>query len=264
MADETTLRSTNAEVAVARVPVQIQDLKFVAAACADFNALSKVSFPVNQMQLRGYGGSVVRTTDRAAFSLDNYMSDIDVVIGSTERESGPSRSVLFGYSHAGYFTTAYAIGNPQKVSALILVEPALYTDREELLKRIDLATKEEGLESIEAMLRYVDPGAAMRSDARETARSITSNVNSNMTLIEEFRLRADSPISDDSLALLQMPVLLIGGTHSRVNWMVKRAAQAIPYASVAWIRGATHLSLQNEEYADDIASVVNCFAKQLA
>lgn len=234
---------------------QVFRTPMVAAACGEFSALAKVSNPITQMQLRGFGNSTVSSTERSAFALHNYMADFDSVVQSRNAD----KVAIFAYSHTGYFATAYALGNPGSLRALILVEPALYTPKEELLKRIEAATRGDNSESIEVMLRYVDPAVGMRANAPDVAKTIKANINNDMVLTEEFRIRADNPISDEQLASLQIPVLLIGGTESRVNFVVKRAAQAIPYASVHWIHGATHLSLQNEEFADEIAGAINTF-----
>jgi pimeloyl-ACP methyl ester carboxylesterase len=252
--------SRNAQISASPIiATQALRMPVVAAACGNFSALNIVSNPVTQMQLRGFGNSTVSSTERSAFALHNYMADFDAVVQTRNAD----KVVLFAYSHTGYFATNYALGNPSSLRALILVEPALYTPKEELLKRIEASTRGEQSEAIEVMLRYVDPAVGMRANAPDVARTIKANVNNDMVLIEEFRIRAENPISDEQLGNLQIPVLLIGGTESRVNFVVKRAAQAIPYASVYWVRGATHLSLQDAEFADEIASAINTFLKHV-
>lgn len=255
---EEAVRSRDASISVAQISPGTLNLNVMAVACGHFSALDAVGFPVAEMQLRGFGSSTVTSNERSAFALHNYMADFDAVIASR----GADQSVMFGYSHGGYFTTAYAIGNPT-VRALILVEPALYTPKEELLSRIETATRGDNMGSIEQMLRYVDPAVGMRASAGDVATMIRSNINNEMAIAEEFRVRAENPIEDSDLAALQMPVLLIGGTQSRVNFMVKRAAQTIPYASVFWVRGATHLSLQDKEFASAIGDAINCFLNHI-
>lgn len=232
----------------------------VAIPCGQFSALNKLSWPVNQMQLRGYGKSVAKKVE-GAFELHNYLADVDSVISSVNTE----KTVLFGYSHGGYFATMHAIANPNNLAALILVEPALYTPRNDLLDRARMATEGKALESVERMLRFVDPKVGLKaSESHQVAKTVLENVNDKNALAQEFRVRAENPIADENLSRLNMPVLLIGGTESPVNSMVKRAFQAIPHASVFWVRGATHLSLQGEDYSQQISDVMDNFLKSLS
>jgi pimeloyl-ACP methyl ester carboxylesterase len=63
-----------------------------------------------------------------------------------------------------------------------------------------------------------------------------------------------------------MPVLLVGGTESRVADMVLKAAACIRYANVFWVRGAGHLDLlynNNQKFGDQIAGAINAFMATL-
>jgi len=213
----------------------------VAVACGGgrfINPLDKVSSPVLSMELRGYGGSKVasegeltaRDAELGPFQLSNYMADFDSVIKSTKSK----RAVLFGYSHSGFFTTAYALAKPANVEALILMEPALFNDREELLHRAKLAEDGQNEASLEAMLRYVQPSIGMDADAaKKTAGIIMTNVNDKRTLARELLVRAENPIEPKDVSKLEMPVLLIGGTRSHVSHVVTTLARLLPYASLS-------------------------------
>ena len=74
----------------------------VAIPCGQFAALNKLSWPVNQMQLRGYGKSVAKKVE-GAFELHNYLADVDSVISSVNTE----KTVLFG----GLYSNFYIIGD---------------------------------------------------------------------------------------------------------------------------------------------------------
>lgn len=235
----------------------------LAAACADmflFNTLINEAMPVAVMGLRGHTGrgSKVTTEDKSAFELDNYMADFDSVL----KELGARSINLFGYSYSGYFTTAYALANPGRVSSLILVEPALFTDAKELHRRAELAMSGDGVEALEAMLEYVSPELDAKARAA-SARAIREDWQSNYAFAGMFRARAERPIGEKALASLKMPVLLIGGTESHIGSMVKKAAEVIPYARVWWVKGANHLDLMSEKYADELAAVVKAFMKRV-
>lgn len=212
---------------------------------------------INVMQMPGYGASVI-TADDEGLTLADYIETLDQVIDTND-------GVLYGYSHSGYFMAQYALHRPEKVKALVLVEPALYTPRQELLDRIALIEAGEDGAAMTTMLKFA--GAAQESSAEavdSTARSILRNVNSASAIAREYRVRADNEITDAALSALDVPVLLIGGTDSPINYMVKRAFQALPHAHVSWIEGATHLNLESGEYELEIAAAINAFLQAVS
>lgn len=221
--------------------------------------LSKVGVPVAEMQLRGFGQSRVD----ADFQLSNYMDDIEAALQQTKMKN----SALLGYSHGGYFTTMFALRNPNKVSGLILIEPALFTDRADLEHRANLAERGDSTGAIQAMLSYVDRETGLDEDkSAKVAKSIVNQAQSSATIAREFRIRANNPISERDLGELKMPVLLIGGTESRVADMVSKAAAHIPYANVFWVRGAGHLDLlynKKKNFGDQISGSINSFMATL-
>lgn len=231
-------------------------LRLVAAKCGGRDFLEKISLPVAEMSLRGLGGSKV--SPNAPQGLNNaksYLKDIDAVIKAAK---GGKQTALLGYSHGGYFVTAYAIANPRKVSALILMEPALFTSKADLLRRARLASAGDVSGSIGAMLKYVEPKLA-RSESLGQRESVAKAVQSGETLASEFRVRAEHPIKLSQLKKLKMPILLIGGADSAQKSSVTKIAEAIPSASVWWVKDANHLALIEPKFAAQIASVVDTF-----
>ncbi|MCQ0029906.1 alpha/beta fold hydrolase [Burkholderia glumae] len=211
------------------------------------------------MELRGYGKSVVQDP-QAALALSDYVADLDKVTA----DEANGKTVLFGYSHGGDFTTAYALAHPDRVGALILVEPALYRPKEDLIERARKAAAGDKAGAVERVLRYVDPTVGLVHErASRVVQSIVANINSDNLLAQEFTIREENPISDENPARLQVLVLLIGGTGSHVSFMVKRAAQALPFASIFWVQGATHLDLQGDKHADAISGAVEAFLKSV-
>lgn len=234
----------------------------ILAISCDKNMASAVNFvdsalrSVNIMQLPGYGNSTFKT-DVASMGLGDHMAAMDMARPS-------DNTVLFGYSHGGYFTTQYALQRPGNVRALILVEPALFSAKEDLMERAAMIDAGKEVESMARMITTVD-SAAGRTDAqlRQVAEQLNSNVNSGSSVAQEYRIRAANEVTEEDLAKLDMPVLLIAGTKSHASFMVKRAFQAIPHASVCWIEGASHLDLEKVEYAQQIARAIDGFMEQI-
>lgn len=232
-------------------------LMLLAAACGgDGDFMDKVTLPAAEMNLRGLSGSKVKpNAPQALNNVKAYVKDFDAVIKAAK---GGKKTALLGYSHAGYFVAAYAIANPRKVSALILIEPALFTSKADLLRRARLAEAGKVSESIGAMLKYVEPKLA-RAKSVVQRESVAKAVQNGETLASEFRVRAQHPIKISQLKKLNAPLLLIGGTDSAQKASVTKIAEQIPSASVWWAQGANHLDLITPKYANQIAGVIDAF-----
>lgn len=204
-------------------------------------------------------GCRVEIDDRNAYTVEKYLSDFEAMMRKFEAE----RIDLCGYSHYGFFTTLFALRNPQRVASLVLIEPALFTDPENLRQRAALAMSGEGIESLELMIDYIAPGLEAPR-RRRLAEQIKRDHQSNTAIAAEFLVRAEHAISLEQLATLQPPTLLIGGTQSHAQSMVTRAAAVIPHARVWWVEGADHISLMGETYNKEIAAVINMFIKSAA
>lgn len=189
------------------------------------------------------------------FTFENYVGDVGTLVAHTG-----ARPVLLGYSHAGFFTVHYALQNPDRLSAIILVEPALFNEREELLSRASKALEGDEAGCIRQMLDTVQPEVSTNSNLVDAiTRFVSRSTSSSNSIGMELLARADHPVSPEMLASLKMPVLLIGGTRSHAAYTVHRAANALPFASTWWIEGATHLDIMSDQFADKLALAVNCF-----
>jgi pimeloyl-ACP methyl ester carboxylesterase len=212
---------------------------------------------VNVMQMPGYGESVIND-GAESLTLDDYVEAFDRVIDTND-------GVLYGYSHSGYFMAQYAIKKPEKVKALILVEPALYTPKQELLDRIAFIEAGDDRQAMSSMLKFVGgTRGSTEEQVNSVASAILSNVNSSTAVANEYRVRAENEVTDEALAGLNIPVLLIGGTNSDISFMVKKAFQALPHAFVSWIEGATHLNLESGEYEKEMAAAINAFLQAVS
>lgn len=233
--------------------------KLLAAACGGELFRNLAVLPAVEMDMRGFASSKVSLDVPQSLNHKAYLADIDAVLKKTRATERPA---LFGYSHAGYFMTAYALKNPKRVSALILAEPALFTTRAELLKRARLAEAGKTDQAIDTMLKYAASNVP-RTESLSTRSAIAESIQSNETLAAEWRIRAENPISLRQLSSLKMPVLLIGGTASKQANLLIKAAQAIPHASIWWIKGATHIDLGSKKYSKEISAVVETFLNQV-
>jgi pimeloyl-ACP methyl ester carboxylesterase len=233
----------------------------VAMACAvhaPFSIISRYR-PLVTMDMRGQTirGSEVASADE--ISLEKYFGDFETVQESLKAK----RVAYFGYSPGGFFMTHYAIAKPKQVAALILAEPAIYTDTENLMQRAELAEKGDAIRAMEAMLTYIDPSLS-RSTKIEEAKQVAQDWQSSEIMGRVFRLHAEHQINDDDLKpLREVPTLLIAGTESPMSFHVKRIASLVPEAHVWWVKGATHLDLMDERFAPQIAEVTNMFLEHV-
>jgi pimeloyl-ACP methyl ester carboxylesterase len=226
------------------------------AACQDVSLFETVSFPFAQMDLRGQSKSTIQPAAVASLSLKDYVADFDAVLKHMRNKA----VTLISYSQAAFFATHYAALRPQSISKLVLIEPALYTEREELIKRAEIAERGDGDGAIAAMLRYVEPRIGLSIDKeRGEVKAISANAQSPAFIAAHFRVRANNPITARHTRRLTMPVLLIGGTASHLKDAVVRAAREIEEAAVWWVRGAQHLDIMSSKYAKQVGPVIDAF-----
>lgn len=267
MAAHTLIENREAKIAISHV-VTDGSGPVLFTECSVETALSAaLPFSFTRMDLRGQGQSLISERAVKELELDHFMSDFDAAVGPIKKSVAPTRGkgngeqvAFIGYSQSAFFMTHYAALHPQAVSKLVLIEPALYTEREELLKRAEIAERGDGHGAIAAMLRYVDPSTGLDAERKASeVQNITSLLQSPELIANVFRLRANNPITSRHTRKLRMPVLLIAGTNSHVKDMVARAATEIEDASVWYVPGATHLDIMGEKYAKSLATVIKTF-----
>lgn len=228
----------------------------IAAACEVYGPLAAMAKhrPVFAADLRGQTirGSVV---EGSSFTLDDYIADIEAV----REHLGLEKIVLFGYSPGGYFISRYALAHPERVQAVVLVEPAIFNDPAELLQRAELAEGTDGLQSTQAMLSYIDP-TLTEQERNEAAKQVVAAWQSPEAMAAMYRVRAENPLSEQELtALRQIPTLLIGGTESPMSFHTKKLAAIVPEAHVWWVQGVDHADLMHEGNAEVVARVIDQF-----
>lgn len=194
------------------------------------------------------------------YRLADYLKDIEDGLEAC----GLKRAVLLGYSHTAFFMVHFALAHVDRVAALVLLEPALFNDRDELLCRARTALEGDNEGSLKHMLKAVQPNVGEDPNlADHTARFIMKLVRDPRSVAGELIVRANHPVTDDQLASLPFPVLLIGGTASHASYTVKKFARILPSAYVWWIKGATHGDLTTDHCADETNKVIGLFMKSI-
>lgn len=215
--------------------------------------------PLYCTDLRGqtFRGSTLE--DSATFGIDDYNADTEAV----RKALGKDQISLLGYSLGGFFSTQYALANPDKVSALVLIEPAIYNDPQELRERARLA-EADGVASADAMLQYVSPDLSDEERA-DAAPQVVEGWHSAEAMAAMYRTRADNPLTDEQIEKLgDLPVLLIAGTESAMSFHVERLAEALPQAEVHWVDGADHIGLmEDERFYGEVARIAHSFLQEV-
>ncbi|MET0622092.1 MAG: alpha/beta hydrolase [Pyrinomonadaceae bacterium] len=211
-----------------------------------------VNRPTLSYSYRGSGqSSIPRSLDE--YSIDNYREDTRQLA----EHVGFNRFALVGYSHGGYFATDYALNYPNQVSALVLVEPALFVDRAKLQDRIKLARQGNGEGAIHLLMKQMAPEMALNSkEYNALVKDIKKNYPDPIGLAGDWYARATHEIAEKELGQLRVPTLIIGGERSWVRENIARAARFIPGAELVWLDGTHNLW---EEKPTEIAEAIDAF-----
>jgi len=207
----------------------------VAAACGGQINFTDIGGPVMQMDFRGQGGSETPRS-RDGYSVEGYAADMVAVASA----AGVKTPILLGYSHAADGATFAALDNPDRVRALVLVEPAMFLDKAQLKKRLKLAEAGKLDEALRVTFQFANPRITERELEAAVANAKKYYGGSGESFLGETSARLNSPITKDRMAAIKVPTLVVGGTRSNIRSNVARAARAIPDASVVWIDGADH------------------------
>jgi pimeloyl-ACP methyl ester carboxylesterase len=89
---------------------------------------------------------------------------------------GLKETALVGYSHGGYFTVDFALTHPKQVTALVLIEPALFIDRSMLAERIRLVTAGQGDAAIKLLVNQIAPDLALEPKVQQHLIAAISNL----------------------------------------------------------------------------------------
>jgi pimeloyl-ACP methyl ester carboxylesterase len=211
-----------------------------------------VNRPTLSYSYRGSGrSSTPKSLDE--YSVANYREDTRQL---AEQVGFRSFSVV-GYSHGGYFAADYALNYPDQVSALVLVEPALFVDRAKLQDRIKLARKGDGEGAIHLLMKQMAPEMAFNSrEYSDLVSAIKKNYPDPIGLAGEWYARATHELAEKELSQIRVPTLIIGGESSWVRENIARAARFIPGSELIWMDGTHNLW---EERPKEIAEAIEDF-----
>lgn len=228
-------------------------------ACSNemFQGIMEQSTQLLTFDYRGTGKST-GPDSLEAYTADAYTEDMNQLF----RKVGFQKSSIIGYSHGGYFAVDFALQHPEQVSALVLIEPALFFDRNKLKERIRvvLEDKEAG---IRLLLQQIAPELSRDKKAHaRMVQAISDQYPDAIGLAGEWQARISNELGDDDLRDIQVPTLVITGQRSRVRQYTMRASKLIPRALTWIIPGATHLVL--DEKPRETAAVVQLFLEQYA
>lgn len=193
------------------------------------------------------------------YTVAAYRADMENLLAHV----GFKSSSLVGYSNGGYFAADYAYKNPSQVSALVLIEPALFIDRAWLRERVDLALKDKDA-AIDLLLQQI-AGHLGRNDKKEYAnlkQAISDRYPTGESLAAEWNARLNHELGELQLRSICAPTLLIGGRESSNIDKTMRAASLIPRVSTWWIPGASHLVMLQKP--KEVARIVDLFLQQHA
>ncbi len=226
-------------------------------ACSNeiFQGIMEQSRSLLTFDYRGTGKST-GPNSLDSYTAGAYTEDMHQLFNKT----GIQQSPIIGYSHGGFFAFDFAQQHPERVSALVLIEPALFFDQNKLKERIRvvLENKEAG---IKLLLQQIAPELARDKKAYASmVEAISNQYPEAIGLAGEWHARITNEIGDDDLRDIRVPTLVITGERSRVRQYTKRAATLIPRALSWVIPEATHLLL--DEKPKEVAAVINLFLEQ--
>lgn len=226
-------------------------------ACSNeiFQGIMEQSRSLLTFDYRGTGKSTGPDT-LESYTAGAYTEDMHQLFNAVGVEQSP----IIGYSHGGFFAVDFAQQHPERVSALVLIEPALFFDQNKLKERIRvvLENKEAG---IKLLLQQIAPELARdRKAYARMVEAISNQYPDAIGLAGEWHARITNEIGDDDLRDIRVPTLVITGERSRVRQYTRRAAKLIPRALTWVIPGATHLLL--DEKPNEVAAVINLFLEQ--
>jgi pimeloyl-ACP methyl ester carboxylesterase len=227
----------------------------IAAACGGSVDFSHISDPVIRVDFRGQGESE-SPKELSDYSINGYASDTFAVADA----AGVKTPVLLGYSHAADGATLAALNEPDRVQALILVEPAILVDKAHLAQRVRLLEEGKIDEALRLTFQFANPRISKDELKAAVKQGKEFYGRDGKAFLGESLARLNSPIDEGRLSTISVPTLVIGGTRSSIRSNVARVAKAIPNASVVWVNGADHF-LTNK--TKEVSAIITAFVASL-
>ena len=204
----------------------------------------KDSFRVLALDSRGHGDS-----DWAAsggYTFRDHVSDVETFFNALELDD----AIIAGHSAGGRYAWAYAVENPDRVRALIIVDIDPDPQNAQTARDFsDIAAEPDSwdsLEEFEQRLRdrqVYTGGAALRSQALAVSRQTANGKHvwkADIRIVTEY----ERPDLWDSWGRIECPVLLVRGRQSKLltHETAVRMRAALPASKVrlAELEGGGH------------------------
>jgi 3-oxoadipate enol-lactonase len=194
------------------------------------------------LDLRGVGDS---TAPADGYTLERYAEDLVAVLDAV----GVRRAVVCALSMGGYITFELLRRHPERVAALVLADTRAEADTAEGRRRRDELvglTEREGTLAVAERLLPDLVGPTTRAAQPEIVEAVRG-MASRWTvpgLVGALRMMRDRPDSTATLAKVNVPTLVLGGSDDAVTPpdVVKKLAAIIPGARYVAIAAAGHLA----------------------
>ena len=167
---------------------------------------------------------------------------------------GLAQAVLVGSSYGGFVALALALQAPERVAAVVAVEPPMmkYAARSASGQAAALAFREQVIEPANAAFRRGEDALAAQimtggiNGARDAVNQGAAMARrlQNLQAMKMLALSSDEfPwLAPEALAALPMPVLLLAGQHTQPvhRAIFENVCAAMPQAQQHWIEDAGH------------------------
>lgn len=187
-------------------------------------------FRTIRIDLRGHGRSG-KPHEQDAYKMERFVEDVLAVMDA----EGVATATVMGYSLGGRLAFALAEAAPDRISGLISLggsprkqegqyERVFFDGYLDALKSGDIAAFADGT--------GVDPA---------TRAAFVANDPLALAALFEYTDLHDSGVSDEALARMELPALLMAGTRDEPRFSEAReAAEAMPNATFVALEGRTH------------------------
>ncbi len=217
----------------------------------------------------------VRGFGKSSAAMDRYTDadDLELLLDHLKVE----KSVLIGVSNGGRISFDFAVEHPDRVMAMVLVDPGIKgyrssgPEEDALWDDFNLKSEEQN-----ALIREGKFREAAVMDVEIWTPMLTGDMREKITNIALENARVYSPGSDPfelqvspeppaftRLDALKMPILMVVGDHDLPGMIVlaRRVHEMIPHSRMITIKGADHVpSLSRPE---EFTRIVQDFLKNV-
>jgi pimeloyl-ACP methyl ester carboxylesterase len=220
-----------------------------------FGELPRRGFRIIVAEQRGFGLSTKPVTPHC-YTRGEYIADVDALITAL----GHERIAVVGQSMGGAVALRFALRVPQRVTQLVLINPAgLVSLRFFSILKL-LPTEVMGflgaravprwvVEVVLRVLAYGDPKKVREEDVDEywAPTQLDGSVRASRVTLSEFEW---DPVSDAEGSALAVPALVMLGRTDRLISNDERSAKKLAGASVCWLPGGhcAHEEAPEEAY----------------